>query len=67
MPTIGKQLMVALHHHWNIQQLDISNNFLHDILDNNIYVIQLLGFIDAHYLHHVCFLMKAIYSLNQAP
>lgn len=66
-PTVRIFLTMALHYGWRIQQLDVSNAFLHDKLDEEVYMNQPHGFIDPQFPTHVCKLKKAIYGLKQAP
>lgn len=65
--TIRILLCLALHHHWPIKQMDISNAFLHGTLEEEVYMDQPPGFIDASFPSHVCKLQKALYGLKHAP
>ena len=63
-PTIRILLCLALHHNWPLKQLDISNAFLHGILDEKVFMLQPPGFVDTSFPIHVCKLHKALYGLK---
>ncbi|KAJ3688843.1 hypothetical protein LUZ61_018007 [Rhynchospora tenuis] len=65
--TIRTVLTIALSHNWPCHQLDVNNAFLHDILDETVYMAQPPGFADSTFPNHVCKLKKAIYGLKQTP
>ena len=65
--TIRLVLSLALHNDWLLHQLDVSNAFLHDTLDEDIYVDQPPGYVDSRHPHLVCKLKKSLYGLKQAP
>ncbi|KAI0504100.1 hypothetical protein KFK09_015047 [Dendrobium nobile] len=66
MPTFRVLLTLAIHRHWSILQLDISNAFLHGDLTDTVYMRQPPGFIDTTRPQHVCKLQKSLYDLKQA-
>jgi len=49
---------------WNIHQFDIHNAFLNNVLDEEVYMKQSLGFVDFTFPSHVCLLHKSLYGLK---
>ena len=47
--------------------MDVKSTFLNGILEEEVYIEQPKGFVDANNKHMVCRLHKALYGLNQAP
>lgn len=60
-------LSLVVSHRWPLRQLDMSNAFLNGTLTEDIYMAQLLGFIDSARPQHICKLHKSLYGLKQAP
>lgn len=60
-------LSLAVHFNWNIRQLDVSNAFIHGVIEEDIFMKQPLGYQNSSYPHYVCKLNKALYGLKQAP
>ncbi|GKV50908.1 hypothetical protein SLEP1_g57587 [Rubroshorea leprosula] len=65
--TIRAILSIAVSGGWKIHQVDINNAFLHEKLDEQLFMQQPARFIDPHLPHHVCRLQKSLYGLKQAP
>jgi histone deacetylase 1/2 len=65
--TIRLVLAIAVHFHWPIRQLDVSNAFLHGFLDEEMFMKQPQGFIDVTKPDFVCRLHKSLYGFKQAP
>ncbi|KAK0571634.1 hypothetical protein LWI29_019229 [Acer saccharum] len=47
--------------------MDVKSAFLNGFLQEEVFVEQPKGFVDAHHLNHVYRLKKALYGLKQAP
>jgi hypothetical protein len=65
--TIQIILSIIATRGWCLSQLDIQNVFLHDILEEDVFMKQPPGYEDKSRPHYVCKLDKAIYGLKQAP
>lgn len=39
-PTIRVVLSLDVHHQWSIRQLDVTNAFLHGVIDEEVYMIE---------------------------
>lgn len=57
-------LTVAITRNWVLNQIDVSNSFLHGKLDERILVTQLVGFEDKERPEHVCLLQRSLYGLK---
>lgn len=64
--TIQVVLSLAVSQNWSVCQLDVNNAFLHDDLDETVYMSQPPVFIDPLHPTHVCLLKKVLYGLKQA-
>lgn len=61
--TIRLILSIVVTKNWKLRQLDISNAFLHDVLEEDVYMRQSPGFKDDEHPDYVCKLRKLIYGL----
>jgi len=60
-------ISLATQHRWKIYQLDVKSALLNGFLEEEIYVEQSLGYIEAENEGKVYKLKKALYDLKQAP
>ena len=68
MPTLQLLLRVIVIEDLELEQLDVKMAFLHEDLEEDIYMSQPAGFTAMWEEGHlVCQLKKSLYSLNQAP
>ena len=65
--TIRVILTLAFSKGWNVRQLDINNAFLNGTFQEEIYMVQPLGFEDPKCLEKVYKLHNPLYGLKQAP
>ena len=64
--SIRVLLSIAPHFNYEICQMDIKTIFLNDNLEEDIYMMQLDGFIAKGQEHMICKLHRSIYGLKQA-
>ena len=67
MESIRILLALAYHLKFKLYQMNVKTIFLNGFLKEDVYMAQLKGFIDPHFLDHVLYLKKALYGLKQAP
>nr|GEY56052.1 retrovirus-related Pol polyprotein from transposon TNT 1-94 [Tanacetum cinerariifolium] len=60
-------LAYVAHKDFTIFQMDVKTTFLNEIIKEEVYVGQPLGFVSKQYPDHVYALDKALYGLKQAP
>ena len=51
---------------WKIHQMDVKTTFLNRVVEEEVYMDQLLGFDTNERNTHVCKLKKSLYGLKQA-
>lgn len=59
-------IAIATSKGWKIHQMDVKTTFLNGVIEEEVYIEQLEGFI-THDNNYVCKLKKALYGLKQAP
>ncbi|KAL0346370.1 UNVERIFIED_CONTAM: Retrovirus-related Pol polyprotein from transposon TNT 1-94 [Sesamum calycinum] len=62
--TVRIILALTAHFDWELKQMDVKTAFLHDDLEENIYMQQLAGFVDKSKPDYVCLLKKSLYPLK---
>jgi hypothetical protein len=65
--TIRLVLSLAVSQGWVLRQLDVQNAFLHGVLEEEVFMKQPPGYINAEFPSYHCKLDKALYGLKQAP
>ncbi|KAM1753969.1 hypothetical protein ACFX12_006499 [Malus domestica] len=64
--TIRILLTLVMQFDWFLNQLDISNAFLHETLKDEVFMQQPPGFTDPFKASYVCKLHQSLYGLKQA-
>uniref|UniRef100_A0AAV1U2T2 Reverse transcriptase Ty1/copia-type domain-containing protein n=1 Tax=Peronospora matthiolae TaxID=2874970 RepID=A0AAV1U2T2_9STRA len=58
---------LAAQHNLVLHQMDVKTAFHNGTLEEEIFMKQPDGFVDANHPHHVCKLKRALYGLKQSP
>jgi len=61
--TIRIVLIIVISKSRCLHQFDVKNTFLHENINETIYMHQPLGFHDLHHPDYVCLLKKSLYGL----
>jgi hypothetical protein len=64
--TIHLILSIAISNGWSLRHLDVQNVFLHDVLEEEVFMKQPPSCEDKHAPHLMCKLDKGLYGLKQA-
>ena len=67
LESIRILLAIASHLNFKLYQMDVKSAFLNGMLQEEVYVEQLKGFVDPHRPDDAYKLKKALYDLKQAP
>jgi hypothetical protein len=67
LTVIQLLLSLVVSYGWVIQQIDIQNSFLHDFLDEDVYMKQPPGFEDSARPEYICKFDMSLYGLKQGP
>jgi hypothetical protein len=65
--TIHLLLSLAVSRNWCLRQIDIQNAFLHEVIDEDVYMKQPPGFEDPSHPTFLCKLDKSLYGLAPPP
>ena len=65
--TIKILIALATKYNWELHQLDVNSAFLNGELKEEIYIVQLEGFVKQGQEYLVCRLKNSLYGLKQAP
>ncbi|KAK0588363.1 hypothetical protein LWI29_000056 [Acer saccharum] len=66
LESIRLLLSISCVHKFKLHQMDVKSAFLNGFLQEEVFVEQPKGFVDAHHPNHVYRLRKALYGLKQA-
>jgi hypothetical protein len=62
--TVHTVLTITANRNWPMNQLNVSNAFLHGHLQEEVFCYQLAGFVDPKMPDAVCLLSKSLYGLK---
>ncbi|GJT94028.1 retrotransposon protein, putative, ty1-copia subclass [Tanacetum coccineum] len=66
MDAIRILISIAAYYDYEIWKIDVKTAFVNSYLDEDIYMVQLEGFVDPNHPRKVCKLQRSIYGLKQA-
>jgi hypothetical protein len=67
LTTIHLLLSIVVSRNWCLRQIDIQNAFLHEVIDEDVYMKQPPGFEDPSHPTFLCKLDKSLYGLAPPP
>ncbi|KAK1558510.1 hypothetical protein Q3G72_003173 [Acer saccharum] len=67
LESIRLLLSISCVHKFKLHQMDVKSAFLNGFLQEEVFVEQPKGFVDAHHPNHFYRLKKALYGLKQEP
>jgi hypothetical protein len=65
--TIRLVLSIAVSQGWSLRQLDVQKTFLHNVLEEDVFMKQSPEFVDSKFPSYHCKLNKALYGIKQTP
>ncbi|KAL2527282.1 cysteine-rich RLK (RECEPTOR-like protein kinase) 8 [Abeliophyllum distichum] len=65
--TMRLILALAVQFDWELEQMDVRTAFLHEVMEEEIYMAQPPGFKEKGKNEQVCHLKKSLHGLKQAP
>jgi hypothetical protein len=64
--TIQTMVTIVAQRHWEVKHLNVKTTFLNGYIQEQVYMIQLQGFVELCHEDKICLLLKASYGLKQA-
>lgn len=65
--TIRIIITISIAFKWPLRKIDVNNLFLNGTITKEVYMHQMVGFVDKEYATRVCKLQISLYELKQVP